>query len=194
MKDKNIRLAIFASGTGSNAATMMDFFSTHPTIEVVLVVCNKKGASVLDKAQARGVETFLIPDKAYFYDSAEILVLLERRRVTHVVLAGFLWLVPSYLLKKYTDQVVNIHPALLPNYGGKGMYGAKVHEAVWHAKDTQTGITVHVCNEEYDKGQILFQATCAIDVTDTPETIAQKVHQLEHAHFSEVVERWVTNT
>jgi len=194
MEDKNIRLAIFASGTGSNAATMMDYFSTHSTIEVVLVVCNKKGASVLDKAAARGVETFLIPDKAYFYDSAEILVLLEQRKVTHVVLAGFLWLVPSYLLKKYTDKVVNIHPALLPNYGGKGMYGAKVHEAVWHAKDTQTGITIHVCNEEYDKGQILFQATCTLDSEDTPETIAQKVHQLEHAHFSEVVERWVTNT
>ncbi|MFC2175727.1 phosphoribosylglycinamide formyltransferase, partial [Bacteroidota bacterium] len=184
------RIAIFASGTGSNAVRIIEHFNNHPNIKVCVVVSNKSNAPVLAKAQQAGVETFAF-NRDEFYQSDLVLNELKKREIDLIVLAGFMWLVPENLIKTYTDRIINIHPALLPNYGGKGMYGMHVHRAVKAAGETETGITIHLVNEEYDRGEILFQAKCSISEEDTPEDIAQKIHQLEHANFSEQIERYL---
>ena len=183
-------IAIFASGAGSNARKIMERFQNHPDIRVALVVSNKKDAGVLAVAAEFGVETLLI-NRASFYETELLLTELKTHSVDFVVLAGFLWLIPAYLVKAFPRRIVNIHPALLPKYGGKGMYGYHVHEAVKAAGETETGITIHYINEHYDEGDIIFQASCPLTTEDTPETIAQKVHALEHRYFPEVVEGWV---
>ena len=181
-------IAIFASGTGSNAKKIIDYFKHHTNISVSLIVSNKPNAPVLNIARENGIPTLVI-DREYFYHSEDILKKFNEYLVDYVVLAGFLWLVPAYLVKAYEQRMVNIHPALLPKYGGKGMYGMKVHEAVRQAGDKETGITIHYVNEQYDDGDVVFQASCEVESADTPQTIAGKVHQLEHRYFPKVIEK-----
>jgi len=182
---KNI--AIFASGTGTNAKKIIEYFSGRTDINVNFVISNKEAAPVLNMAQSFGIETLVI-DRAYFYKSKDILQELHRKNVDFIVLAGFLWLIPDYLVNTYTDKMVNIHPALLPKYGGKGMYGMNVHRAVKLAGEKESGISIHYVNAKYDEGSIIFQAVCSLEESDSPETIAQKVRTLEHQHFAPIIE------
>jgi phosphoribosylglycinamide formyltransferase-1 len=185
------RIAIFASGTGSNARQLIEYFQGHAAIEVDLVVSNKARAPVLAMAADHGVDTLVI-SRHDFYETEKLLATLRGRGIGFIVLAGFLWLIPSYLVKAYAGRMVNIHPALLPAYGGKGMYGMHVHRAVKAAGEPESGITIHWVNEHYDEGDIIFQARCELDPDDEPEDIARKVQQLEHRHFAPVVEQLLT--
>jgi len=180
-------IAIFASGTGSNARKIMEYFAENDRARVVLVVSNKPDAGVLDIAHEHHVPTYVIGRKD-FYETEELLDVLDKYRVDFIALAGFLWLVPTYLVRAFLKRIVNIHPALLPKFGGKGMYGNRVHEAVKAAGEHETGITIHFVNEHYDEGDIVFQATCSVEPGDTPDTIAHKVLKLEHRYFPEVIE------
>ena len=182
---KNI--AIFASGGGSNARKIIEHFEKSDLGRVALVVSNKKDAGVLDIAHAHQIPTHLI-GRADFYESKKILSILDEHRIDLIVLAGFLWLVPDYLVQAYPRKIVNIHPALLPQFGGKGMYGSHVHAAVKVAGEQVSGITIHFANEHYDEGDIVFQARCPLTEEDTPETIARKVLALEHEHYPSVIE------
>lgn len=188
---KQARLAIFISGNGSNAEIIFQQFQNHPVIKVGMVLSNNPDAFGLERAKK-----FSIPSKVFtriqFRESEEVLQWLKEEGITHLVLAGFLWLVPLYLIRAFPHHIINIHPALLPKFGGKGMYGMKVHEAVKDAEDAQTGITIHEVDEKYDEGRILFQAVCDIDISDTPKEIAEKVQRLEHLHYPRVIEEWIT--
>ncbi|HMO39306.1 MAG TPA: phosphoribosylglycinamide formyltransferase [Saprospiraceae bacterium] len=181
-------LAVFASGTGSNAKKIIEYFAENPHIRVRFVVSNKKDAPVLAMALAHGIET-LVVTRADFYETENLLRELHMRAIDLIVLAGFLWLVPPYLIKAYERRIINIHPALLPHYGGKGMYGMRVHEAVRAAGERESGITIHHVNERYDEGDIIFQATCELEPNDTSEIIAHKVQTLEHQYFAPVIEQ-----
>ncbi len=181
------RIAIFASGSGTNAENLIHYFRTSPAGEVTLVLTNRPGAGVIQRAGALEVETVVF-DRDQFYRSEEILVLLRARKIDFIVLAGFLWLVPAGLLETYQGRVVNIHPALLPEYGGKGMYGNHVHEAVIASGDPESGITIHHVNMKYDEGDIIFQARCPVEEDDTPDTLASRIHALEYEYFPVVVE------
>jgi phosphoribosylglycinamide formyltransferase 1 len=190
---KKYRIAIFASGSGSNAEEIMKRFQHHPSIEVVLLLSNNPQAYALERAGK-----YNVPSKVFtrpqFRESEEVIIWLQKRSVTHIVLAGFMWLVPDYLVKSFPHRIINIHPALLPKFGGKGMYGMHVHEAVKEAGEKETGISIHEVNDRYDEGKILFQAVCSVARTDKPEEIAQKVHELEYAHYPGVIEAWVTQS
>lgn len=164
----------------------MEYFQTSPKAEVVLIGSNKTDAFVLERAKKFDVPTFTFTQSEL--NAGTVAERLLAEGVDLVVLAGFLLLIPDNLIKAYPDKIVNIHPALLPNYGGKGMYGSRVHEAVKNAGEKETGITIHLVNSEYDKGKIIFQAAVAIHPEDNPETIAQKVHNLEHKYFPNVIE------
>ncbi|TNE60331.1 MAG: phosphoribosylglycinamide formyltransferase [Bacteroidetes bacterium] len=179
-------IAIFASGTGSNARKIIEYFKQRPEVTVSLVISNKQNAGVLEIAREHGVPTLHIR-RDTFYGTESILDELAAHHIDFIVLAGFLWLVPAYLVRAFSRRIVNIHPALLPKYGGKGMYGHHVHEAVKAAGETETGITIHYVNEEYDEGAVIFQARCPVEPADTPDDIARKVHELEHRHFPEVI-------
>ncbi len=182
---KNI--AIFASGGGSNALKIIEHFLSSSKGNIALIVCNKANAGVLKIAEHFDIQTLIINRKD-FYDSENILETFEMHQIDFLVLAGFLWLMPAYLVKAFPNRIVNIHPALLPKYGGKGMYGHYVHEAVKAANESESGMTIHYVNEHYDEGNVIFQATCALDSSDSPEDIAQKVLALEHAHYAKVIE------
>jgi phosphoribosylglycinamide formyltransferase-1 len=182
---KNI--AIFASGSGTNAENLIRFFRTSPVGRVRIVLTNRPGAGVIKRAQSLGVETVVFT-REQFYGSNEVLGLLFERGIDFVVLAGFLWLVPDSLLESFENRMVNIHPALLPKYGGKGMYGEYVHKAVIEAGDSESGITIHYVNQKYDDGDILFQARCRLDPGESPASLAGKIHELEYMHFPAVVE------
>ena len=182
------RIAIFASGTGSNARKIIEYFQDHDNIEVSLIVSNKSKAGVLDLARTHGLP-HLILQRQDFYHTENILKEFTIYPIDFVVLAGFLWLIPPYLVKAFPQRIVNIHPALLPAYGGKGMYGHHVHQAVWEAKEPESGMTIHYVNEHYDEGSIIFQARCSLDPSDAPEDIARKVLALEHRHYAEVIEK-----
>ena len=186
------RIAIFASGSGTNAEQIMQRFKGHPSIEVSLVLSNKHDAPVLERARKAGVETFTF-NRNEFYESKKVLDKLRSKQIDLVVLAGFMWLVPENIIQAFSDRIINVHPALLPKFGGKGMYGMNVHQAVKEAGETETGITIHLVNAEYDKGQVLFQAKCAIDEDDTAESIADKIHSLEYANFPLQIERFILN-
>jgi len=187
---KEFRIAIFASGSGTNAEEIMKHFSHHPRVEVVMLLSNSPEAYALKRAEKFNVPTAVFTRKEY-KESQVVLEWLEEKQVTHVVLAGFLWLVPGYLTEAFPDRIINIHPALLPKFGGKGMYGMKVHEAVKEKGEIATGITIHLVNEHYDEGRVIFQASCPVGPQDTPETIAQQVHRLEYAHYPRVIEEWI---
>lgn len=185
------RLAIFASGNGTNAQRIIEYFSGHPTITVKLVLSNKPDAGVVDRAKNLGVETMVF-NRLSFYETWMVPEKLTSCRIDFIILAGFLWLIPKNILTAYPGRIINIHPALLPKYGGKGMFGNSVHEAVIAAGDPESGITIHHVDENYDEGRIIFQAKCTITEKDTPESLAVKVHQLEYRHFPEVIEQTVT--
>ncbi|MEO7489145.1 MAG: phosphoribosylglycinamide formyltransferase [Ferruginibacter sp.] len=182
-------IAIFASGAGSNALKIINYFNAHPTTgTITVIVCNKPGAGVLDIAKQYHINTMLL-DKEQFFHSNYHIDELKKLGVQFIVLAGFLWKVPSPLIKAYPNKIINIHPALLPKYGGKGMYGTKVHEAVIAAGESESGITIHYVDELYDHGNIIFQATCKIEVGDDANALAQKIHLLEHQHYPAVIEQ-----
>ena len=182
------RIAIFASGRGSNAEKILDYFSNNKTVEICLILTNRSKAKVLELAEKNNIPT-LITSRDDFYHSDKITKSLAKYNTDLIVLAGFLWLIPNYLVKAYPNKIVNIHPALLPKYGGKGMYGMNVHKAVHNAGENETGITIHYVNEVYDEGEIIFQAACRLVDSDTPELIAKKVLALEHHHLPRVIEQ-----
>lgn len=180
-----MNIAVFASGNGTNAINIINHFKGS----VKLLLCNRTDAPVLNKTNIDKI----IVTKENFYQNDEILEILLEKEIDFVILAGFLWLFPINILKKYQNRVINIHPSLLPKYGGKGMYGMNVYNAVKKAQETETGITIHTIDEEYDKGEIIFQTKCQIVKSDTPKDIANKVHELEIQHFPNVIEEYINN-
>lgn len=179
------RIAIFASGSGSNAENIINYFSKTQTATVSKVYCNNKNALIFERCIRLEVDCVLFSREDFFKTETILSQLKESADV--IILAGFLWKIPTNLIKAFPNQIINIHPALLPKYGGKGMYGMHVHTAVKENKETETGITIHYVNENYDEGGIIFQAKTALNNTDTPETIAQKIHLLEQEHFPKVI-------
>ena len=188
--NKEFRVAIFASGSGSNAEEIFKYFQHHTFTEVVLLLSNNPQAYALERAKKFHIDTRIF-NRIEFTKSTLVLDWLTEKKVTHIVLAGFLWLVPDYLIKAFPDRIVNIHPALLPKFGGKGMYGMKVHEAVRSGNELETGITIHLVNDKYDEGKVLFQAKCQVGPSDTPEEIAKKVHALEYEYYPRVIDEWI---
>jgi len=184
------QIAIFASGNGSNAQRIAEYFAADKAIEISAIYSNKPDAFVLERARLLGIPAIVF-DRDSFYNKLTILKELKRREIDWIVLAGFLWLIPDSILKAFPDRIINIHPALLPAYGGKGMYGMKVHEAVIAAGDSKSGITIHYVNEHYDKGDIIFQARCQIQQGDTPEMLATKIHELEYEYYPVVIGKLV---
>ncbi|MEM9260664.1 MAG: phosphoribosylglycinamide formyltransferase [Bacteroidota bacterium] len=184
-------LALFVSGTGSNARVIIDRFQSHPEdgVSIGLLVSNKPKAKALLMAAERGVPT-LVLNRETFYKTEDILAQLDHFQIDFIALAGFLWLIPGYLVKAFPQRILNIHPALLPDYGGKGMYGANVHRAVKANGETDSGITIHYVNEHYDEGNIVFQAAVRLDPEDSPEKIAERVLRLEHGNYWRVIRRF----
>lgn len=181
------RIAIFASGSGSNAENIANYFTSNPNINVSLILTNNSNAFVLERAKKLGIKS-LVFDKTNFSKNDDILHFLDINDIDLIVLAGFLLKIPKKLIKSFPNKIINIHPALLPKYGGKGMYGDKVHESVIAAKETESGITIHYVNEDYDEGKIIFQAKCTINPSDSPTDLANKIHELEYEHFPKVIE------
>lgn len=186
-----IKVALFASGSGTNVENIARFFQGHKSIKIAKVYSNKKDAYVLERAKKLEIPAMVF-NRQMFYESQDVLKDLKMEKIDWVVLAGFLWLIPSYLIQAYPNKVVNIHPALLPKYGGKGMYGDKVHQAVVANKETESGITIHYVNEEYDKGSTIFQEKIVVLPTDSPDDVAHKVHALEYAHFPKVIQQIIS--
>lgn len=184
------RIAILASGNGTNAEEIIRYFKGHHSIEVGLLLSNNPKAYALTRAANHDIPSMVF-DRSLFYESREVLNWLRGQNITHVVLAGFLWLVPTYLIEAFPERIINIHPALLPKFGGKGMFGMKVHEAVRDSGSKSSGITIHLVNEHYDEGAVLFQCECELDENCTAEAIAEKVHALEYAHYPRVIEKWI---
>jgi phosphoribosylglycinamide formyltransferase-1 len=186
-------IAIFASGSGSNAQRIMEYFQDSKDIKVSLLMSNNKNAYALERAKAFNIPTSTF-DKQTFCNSDLVIDELKANNISWVILAGFLWLIPNNLVKAFPHKIINIHPALLPKYGGKGMYGHFVHEAVVAAKESESGISIHYVDENYDEGKIIFQAKCSIHPEDSPEVVAKKVLTLEHEHFPVVIENLIKNT
>lgn len=187
-----VRLAILASGSGSNADAICAYFHDHPHICVSLIITNRAQAGVRLVAQKHDVTCLYVP-KPQWKESGQVLADLQKHAITHIILAGFLLLVPSWLIQTYPGRIINIHPALLPFHGGKGMYGMHVHEAVKAAGDSVTGITIHEVNDRFDEGRILFQKEIPIDPNDTPQDIARNVLRIEHEYYPSVIEQWASN-
>lgn len=185
-------IAIFASGSGSNAEQIAAYFAHRDDVTIPLILTNNPKAGVIDRARRGFGHNRHIPvllfDRTTFYETTQISDLLQRQAIDLIVLAGFMWLIPSALVRAFPGRIINIHPALLPKFGGKGMYGHHVHEAVVAAGETETGITIHFVNEHYDEGQPIFQATCPVLPTDSPGDVAQKIHTLEYAHYPRIVD------
>jgi phosphoribosylglycinamide formyltransferase-1 len=190
---KKSRIAIFASGNGSNAEEIIKHFQDSESIEVVLLLSNNPNAYALERARRYNIPALAF-SRSDFVETDHVLSWLREKDVTHIVLAGFLWLIPRALIQAYPDRIINIHPALLPQYGGKGMYGMKVHEAVKAAGAKESGITIHLVNEHYDEGEIIFQGKCSLNENCTAEDIAKQVHALEYEHYPRVIERWINDT
>lgn len=186
-KFKKKKIIIFASGSGTNAENIIKYFKNSEKAEVEAVFSNKRGAKVLKRAHDLNVRALYF-DRDALYNSNEILNLLKDMKPDLIVLAGFLWIFPDNILKDFHNKVINLHPALLPKYGGKGMYGMNVHRAVVEKKEAETGISIHYVNEKYDEGEIIFQATTPVEPNDSAEDIAEKIHQLEYEHFPKVIE------
>jgi phosphoribosylglycinamide formyltransferase 1 len=183
-------IAIFASGSGTNAENIIKYFSTRNTAQVSLVLSNKRQAAVLKRAEALNIRTVFFEHKE-FYVTGKVLRYLALYKIDFIVLAGFLWLVPESIISLYPGRIINIHPALLPLHGGKGMYGDIVHKAVIENKEKESGITIHYVNKQYDKGDIIFQSRCKVDKNDTAELLAEKVHSLEYLHYPRIIEELV---
>ncbi len=181
-------IAIFASGQGSNAAKIIEHFNHHAFIKISLIVTNNPKAKIIELAQQSGIP-FHLTNKEEFFSEPSIVSLLQYHQINFIVLAGFLLKIPASLIQAYSNQIINIHPALLPKFGGKGMYGIHVHEAVIKAGEKESGITIHYVNEEVDKGNIIFQEKCNVEVGETAESLSQKVRELEHMHYSNIIEQ-----
>jgi len=188
-----IKIAIFASGSGTNAENIVDFFKMDSHIKVSLILSNKNSAYVLERARKLGVKSVVFTaeqlSNSTFVDS-----ILAEEKIDAIILSGFLLKVPDRIIAKYSGKIINIHPALLPKFGGKGMYGMKVHKAVIESGDTESGITIHLVDEFYDNGTILFQSTCNVEPGDTPESLAEKIHKLEYRYFPEVIGKYLQET
>jgi phosphoribosylglycinamide formyltransferase-1 len=180
-------IAILASGSGTNAENIIKYFSTKKTARVTLVLSNRREAYVLKRAAEHDIKSIFF-ERDEFYCTGGILNRLMSEKIDFLVLAGFLWLVPEDILDEYEGRIINIHPALLPKYGGKGMYGEKVHRAVIENREKESGITIHYVNRFYDEGDIIFQATCRIDLSETPDSLATKVHALEYEYYPKIIE------
>lgn len=180
------KLAVFASGSGSNAERLISYFRENGKAMVVLIVCNNPAAGVLERAKRLDVPVYLTP-KNPVDDLKGLIDILKYYQIDFILLAGFLRKIPIELIQLYNRRIVNIHPALLPKYGGKGMYGMRVHEAALAAGEKKSGITIHYVNENYDEGDVIFQAECTLEKNDTPDRLAEKIHQLEHLHFPRIV-------
>ncbi len=193
MGDHQANIAIFASGSGSNAQRIIEYFEQRQDIKVKVLLANRPDAYALERAKRLGIPTFVF-SREDFFSSDRVLEYLKENSVDWIVLAGFLWLIPQNLLKNYPDRIINIHPALLPAYGGKGMYGSKVHQAVITAKEKESGISIHYINEQYDEGEMIYQAKCLVEPGDTPESLAEKIHRLEHEHFPVIIDKVITES
>lgn len=181
-----IKIAIFASGSGSNAENIVEFFREKSDVEVSLFLTNNPTAGVIERGHRLGISTVVF-NKKLFAKTDKIVALLQSQDIDWVILAGFLWLVPSNLIKAFENRMINIHPALLPNYGGKGMWGHHVHEAVVANKEKESGITIHYVNEHYDEGKVIFQAKTEVMPSDSPDHVARKIHQLEYEYFPKII-------
>ncbi|NQY68076.1 MAG: phosphoribosylglycinamide formyltransferase [Flavobacteriales bacterium] len=184
------KIAIFASGSGSNALAIIEYFKIKNNVKVDFVISTRRKAGVIVHAAKNDIDHYII-DKEIFYESSIIRIKLTQRKIDLIVLAGFLWKVPDNLLKAFSNRIINIHPSLLPKFGGYGMYGANVHQAVIDAKETASGITIHLVNERYDEGEILFQKKCEVLESDTAEELAARVLDLEHANFPKQIEKFL---
>ncbi|MBL6446549.1 phosphoribosylglycinamide formyltransferase [Fulvivirga sp. 29W222] len=187
------KIAIFASGSGSNAERIIEYFKGNAQIEVSLILTNNPEAYVLERAKRLQVPAVIF-GREDLMSTDKVLSILKEHEIDFVVLAGFLLLVPGNLVDAYPDRIINIHPALLPKFGGKGMYGDRVHQAVKSAGEAETGISIHYVNKKYDEGEIIFQAKCPVAEEDTPEIVADKVHQLEYQHYPQVIESVINNS
>lgn len=189
MKQPVYNIAIFASGKGSNAEKIIDYFKAHPKIKVCCVLSNKLDAGVLDMAISKNV--FIKPFHKQELENGEIERFLQDQKVDYIILAGFLLKIPQGLIKSFPDKIINIHPSLLPKYGGKGMYGINVHKTVVENKEKESGISIHLVNEEYDKGRILLQKKCDVLENDSAEDLAKKIQVLEHKFFAPCIEQYI---
>ena len=192
MEKEKKRLLLFASGNGTNAENIIRYFSKKQSAEVVVVLSNNPHAGVLKKAQKQNVPTAVF-SRTDFSETEKILSILASYHPDLIILAGFLWKIPPEVVRHYPRRIINVHPALLPRFGGKGMYGRHVHEAVIKSGETKSGITIHYVNEKYDEGQIIFQKETEISPDETPESLAEKIHQLEYAYFPKVIEEILKN-
>lgn len=182
------RIAIFASGNGSNAESLVKYFTGNADVEIYLILTNNAKAGVIERAKNLGVKSVVF-NRQDFVENANVDSLLRYHKIDFIILAGFLWLIPDFMINNFPNKIVNIHPALLPKYGGKGMFGMNVHNAVINAGEKKSGISIHYVNSKYDKGQIIFQTTVEIENDETAETLAAKIHKLEHKHFPLIIER-----
>lgn len=187
------RIALFASGSGSNAEKIVAYFADNASVEVSLILSNNPKAGVIERARRLHIPVLLF-DRTTFYDTNRVTQFLINQKIDLLVLAGFMWLMPAELVRAFPNQIVNVHPALLPKFGGKGMYGHFVHEAVVAAQEMESGITIHYVNEHYDEGQIIFQAHCPVLPADTPDDVALNVQALEHTHYPRVVAEILAET
>lgn len=185
------KIALFASGNGTNAENIITYFSEKNNVEIALILCNNKNAYVIERAKNHHIPCFVFSSKELKETDIVLDKLLEYN-IDFIILAGFLLMIPQKIIDRYPGKIINIHPALLPKYGGKGMYGDIVHQAVRASGDTETGISIHYVNEKYDEGAIIFQAKCPVVPEDTPDTIAQKVHELEYRYFPEIIEKVIS--
>lgn len=190
MKTSGIHLAVFASGGGSNARALTEYFRNHPDIKISLFLANKKDSGVFSLGQQNNIPAYYLPP-ADFKNPESLLLLLQKHAVDYIILAGFLLMIPEFLIQAFPDKIINIHPSLLPKYGGKGMYGKHVHEAVRDAGEKSSGCTIHLVNEKYDEGQIIFQAETSLSEDMTPEDIAAAVLRLEHRYYGPTIEKYI---
>jgi len=189
MAESLIRLAVWASGQGTNAENLIRFFKSHPRIRVALVVCNKADAPVLSKASALKVPSILIGKESWKQEQ-DLLDQLKAFQIDAMVLAGFLWRIPEFLLRSYPQRILNVHPSLLPDFSGKGMYGERVHQAVLDAGRSESGITIHLVNEAYDEGAAIASFRCPVHPEDTVHALSERIHGLEQTHLPAEVEQW----
>lgn len=190
--ENKINIAIFGSGNGSNAQHISEYFANNNKVNISTFIANKKDAYIIERAQKLGIPCRIFNRNDFYYTN-NVVDYLKEMEIDIIVLAGFLWLIPENILQAYPQRIINIHPALLPLYGGKGMYGMNVHQAVIDNKEVESGITIHFVNDKYDEGTTIFQAKCNITPKDTAETLAQKIHFLEYEHFPKTIENVINN-
>ncbi|HQL52643.1 MAG: phosphoribosylglycinamide formyltransferase [Patescibacteria group bacterium] len=190
-KIKNLKnISIWASGNGSNAENIIKYFNNHKKIRIDHIICNNSKAGVIECAQRLNIDCFVFSKKDFSEGNAVLNKIIERK-TNYIILSGFLQMVPTNIINKFPNAIINIHPALLPDFGGKGMYGNHVHEAVINAKKNESGITIHLVDEIYDHGKIIFQKKCKINKNETPESLAKKIHKLEYKYFPKVIENFI---